>query len=361
MKKKLTALMLSAAMALSLAACGGSSSTASTTAAADTAETAEAAAADSTAAAASGETRVLKLACTKSSESYMVKELENFAQRVNELSNGSLTIELYPSSQLGGQDEIMEGIGMGTIEMSFLPAAVCESFFPKIAVPGTLFVAKNEEHALKIWQSDYATAILDEMAEAINVKCMDFVIEGARNIWTTVPVNTLDDLKGIKLRVPGAPSFVSAFEALGTNPTPMTLSEVYTGLQTKIIEGLEMDTPTIIVNNMQELCKYCFKTNHGVSIMSFMIANNLWNELTEEEQNAIKTAADESTEVMNKQYYVELEQNEKDLQENYGVTFTTPSDEDMAKMQEILAPVTEESIKDYATMDDLNALKALAD
>ncbi|MBQ7582100.1 MAG: TRAP transporter substrate-binding protein, partial [Lachnospiraceae bacterium] len=226
--------------------------------------------------------------------------------------------------------------------------------------PSTLFVAKNEEHALKIWHSDYAQGIIDEMAEAINVKCFDFIIEGTRNVWTTRPVNQLSDLKGIKLRVPGAQSFVNSFQALGANPTPMALSEVYTGLQTNIIEGLEMDTPTIIVNNMQELCKYCYKTGHGVSIMSIMIANNLWNELSADQQNAIKTAADESTEVMNKMYYDELAASEKSLEEQ-GVTFTTPSDEDFAQMVEILNPVTEELISGLATMEELDALRALAD
>lgn len=359
MKKRALAMAMAAVFAAAaFTGCGSSGSGTAQTADTSAETSADTAAAE--ASAATGETRVLKLACTKSSESYMVKELENFAAKVNELSGGSLTIELYPSSQLGGQDEIMEGIGMGTIEMSFLPASVCESFFPKIAVPGTLFVAQNEEHALKIWQSDYAQGLIDEMAEAINVKCFDFVIEGSRNIWTVNPVNQLSDLKGVKLRVPGAPSFVNAFEALGANPTPMTLSEVYTGLQTKIIEGLEMDTPTIVVNNMQELCKYCYKSGHGVSIMSFMISNRLWNELSADQQNALKTAADESTEVMNKQYYEELAQNEADL-EAQGVTFTTPSAEDYAQMVEILNPVIEQQIEGLATMDELNALRALAE
>nr|MCR5161311.1 TRAP transporter substrate-binding protein [Lachnospiraceae bacterium] len=347
--------------AAALTGCGGSGTAATTAAAASAAPAAasEAAAPAQAAPAASADARVLKLACTKSSESYMVKELENFSKKVNELSGGSLVVELYPSSQLGGQDEIMEGIGMGTIEMSFLPASVCEGFFPKVAVPGTLFVAQNEEHALKIWQSDYAQSILDEMAAAINVKCFDFVIEGSRNIWTVNPVNQLSDLKGVKLRVPGAPSFVNAFEALGANPTPMALSEVYTGLQTKIVEGLEMDTPTIVVNNMQELCKYCYKSGHGVSIMSFMISNNLWNELSADQQNALKTAADESTEIMNKMYYTELEANEKSLEEQ-GVTFTTPSADDYAQMVEILNPVIEKQLEGLATMDELNALRDLA-
>ena len=354
------ALAAAALMITTLAGCGSSANTAATTEAPAAAETQAQETAAAAAPAASADAKTLKLACTKSSESYMVKELENFAKKVNELSGGSLVVELYPASQLGGQDEIMEGIGMGTIEMSFLPASVCESFFPKVGVPGTLFVAKNEEHALKIWNSEYAQNILNEMAETINVRCFDFIIEGTRNVWTTKPVNQLSDLKGIKLRVPGAPSFVDSFSALGANPTPMALSEVYTGLQTNIIEGLEMDTPTILVNNMQELCKYCYKTGHGVSIMSFMIANDLWNGLTEDQQNAIETAAAESTEVMNKMYYEELAANEKSLEEQ-GVTFTTPSDEDFAQMVEILNPVAEKLIEGKATMEDLDALRALAD
>jgi len=354
MKKRILALAVTAVLSLTCLAGCGSSAPAENEAPEASVET------ETEVSVPSDETRVLKLACTKASGSYMVDELEVFADRVNELSDGSLTVEIYPSSQLGGQDEIMEGLGMGTIEMSFLPASVCESFFPKIGVPGTLFVAQNEEHALNIWKSDYAQEILEEMANTINVRCFNFVIEGTRNVWTTKPVNQLSDLNGIKLRVPGVPSFVDSFGALGANPTPMALSEVYTGLQTGIVEGLEMDTPTIVVNKMEELCKYCYKTGHGVSIMSFMIANNLWNELSDAEKEALATAAEESEAVMNEQYYVELEANEKSLAEQ-GVTFVTPSDEDLAAMAETLSPIAEKLLEGLATGEDLDALRALAD
>lgn len=357
MKKRLIALMTITALSLTcLTGCGGNASTNSSNDSNASSDTTEAETSTTT----SGDAITLKLASTKASENYMYHGMELFKEKAEELSGGTISVELYPASQLGGQTEIIEGMGMGTIEMAFLPPGVAEGFFPQISVPSTLFLCKDEEHALKIWNSDYSAGILDQMASAINVRCLDFSLEGARHVWTTVPVNSLSDLKNIKLRVPEAPTFVSSFEALGCNPTPMSFSEVYTGLQTNIIEGLENDTSSILSNNLQDLCKYCYKTNHAISTMCFMIADNTYNQLNDEQRNAIDTASAEASQWLNDQYYVELEKSETALKEA-GVTFTVPSDEDRAKMEEILDPITQQNLNGLATMEDLDALRTLAD
>lgn len=350
MKKLIALIMVCAMLCTLLAGCGSS---ASQTPAADTntaVSTADAGDAPVT----------IKLATNISTEDYKYAGLEEFKKQTEELSNGSITVELYPSSQLGGQSEIIEGMGMGTIEMTFLSPGGAQSFFPKIGIPAAMFIAQNEEHALKIWSSDYTQSILDEMAETINVKCINFCIEGARNIYTKVPVNTVDDLKGIKLRVPEVPSFVNSFTALGCNPTVMSFSEIYTGLQTGIVEGLECDIAGFIGNNLNDQCKYCYKSAHAVSVCAFMIANNFYDGLSEAQRSAVDTAAANVSEMLNEAYYTNLAESEAKLEAD-GVVFTTPSAEDMEKMSEIVGPVILESLDGLATQEDLDALKALAD
>ena len=354
MKKKVLATLLAGILAATaLMGCGGAASS--------TAEAPkESAAAAGEKAAANDPKITIKLASTKASENYMYKGMEKFKEIAETESGGSITVELYPASQLGGQDEIVEGMRMGTIEGAFLGPAVAESFYPKASIPSLLFLAKNEDHALKIWQSDYGQAICEELKTTLNAHCLDFFIEGARNTWTVKECTKLEDLKGVKLRVPGVPTFVAAFTALGCNPTPLSMSEVYTGLQTGVVEGLENDTSSVLSNNFSDHCKYCYKTNHGVSVMTFMIAETVWQGLTDAQRAVLEQASKESADMLNSMYYDELAKSEETLK-GMGVTFTTPTDEEFAKMAELLAPVIADAIDGLATPEEIEQLRALAD
>ena len=362
MKKRILATIMAAMLAVTaLAGCGGSAASSTAEASKEEAAPAEASKEEAAPAEASNDPAItIKLASTKATENYMYKGMEMFKEIAEAESGGSITVELYPASQLGGQDEIVEGIQMGTIEAAFMTPSVAESFYAKSSIPSTLFLAKNEDHALKIWQSEYTAGILEELKSALNVHCLDFAIEGARNVWTMKEVTKLEDLKGVKLRVPGVPTFVSAFTALGCNPTTLAMAEIYTGLQTGIVEGLENDTTSVLSNNFADHCKYCYKTNHGVSVMCSMIAESVWNNLTDAQRAALTKASKDSADWLNSQYYVELENSEKTLKD-MGVTFTTPTDEEFAKMQELLAPVIAKATEGLATQEELDALRALAD
>lgn len=352
MKKKLLALLLTAVMSTAvLAGCGGSKQEAPATPSTP----------DPDAPAAAGSTDTpytIKLASVINSESYKFDGLKKFKEIVEAESNGSLTVELYADSTLGGQSEVMEGMGMNTIEMAYISTGAAEAFFPEIGVPGLLFLAENEEHALALWRSDYAKDVLERMAEATNIRCLDFSLEGTRHVWTIKPIAGLADLAGLKLRVPEVPMFINAFTALGANPTPMAFSEVYTGLQTKIIDGLEYDIGGMRNNHLDDLCKYCYETSHGVSVMSFMIADSLWNQLSDNQRAVITKAAAEASAQINADYYTDLEASRAALAES-GVTFVTPSEEDRAKMAELLQPVLEELIDGRCSQEQIDALRNL--
>ena len=369
MKKRTIAALLSIVMVLCLlAGCGGSGSnakaddakedtTAEEPAAEEKANTEEPA---EEAAAPAGDAVVLKLASIKATENYMYQGQEMFKKAVEEASNGSIVIELYPASQLGGQNEIVEGLNMGTIEMGFLAPSITENSYPKASVLGLLFLAQNEDHALRMWEeSDMAAEVKEGLRQELNMRILGLHIEGARHIFTTVPVEKLDDLKGVKLRVPEVPLFVSSFTALGCNPTPMSMSDVYTGLQTGIVEGLENDMPAVLSNNFADFCKYCYKTSHAVTISSFVIADTVWEKLSSEQQEIIQKAVDEADVWLNEEYYRQVEETEAQLEE-MGMTIVTPSEEDRAAMIEILNPIVEETIEGLCTPEDLDTLRALA-
>ena len=308
--------------------------------------------------AAGAQAKTIKLSTTKSTESYQYEALERFKAQVEEESGGELVVELYPASQLGGQNETIEGMEMGTIEMAYLSAGATEGFYPKSGLMGTLFTARDEDHALKIWKSEKGTEIVNEMIDSIGIRMLDFSIEGVRSVWSKSEITGLDSLAGLKMRVPEVPMFINTFTALGVNPTPMALSEVYTGLQTNIIDGLEYDLNGTIEYNFTEHCKYCYETNHGVSIMAFMAGEIFWGGLTEEEQTIITDAAVKISAEMVEEYYTEVEESRKKLEE-MGVTFVKPTDEEREHINELMTPIITDYIKDYATEEDLEALRAI--
>jgi len=353
MKKKLVALLLTMVMSVSLlAGCGGSEKPAESKPAADSKAPAATETTTDTA-------YTIKLATPKNSDSYMVEGLKKFKEITEEASGGSLTIELYPDSTLGGQVEIMEGMGMNTIEMAYISAGATESFYPESGIPGTLFLPANEDHAMAIWQCDFTQDILERMAGEINIRCLDFSLEGTRNIWSAKPIEKLEDLAGVKLRVPELPMFINSFTALGANPTPMAFAEIYTGLQTGIIDGLEYDTAGVLSSNFNDMCKYCYETSHGVSVMTFMITETMWQQMSDAQREAISKGSKEASDWLNEQYYVELE-NAKTVLADSGVTFVTPTAEERALMAELLQPVTESIINGRCSMEELDALRNLS-
>ena len=297
----------------------------------------------------------IKLATTKASGSFAVAGLERFKEKVEAATDGSVTVEVYPDGQLGGQNEVFEGLEMGTVEMSYIAAGASDSFYPGTTLLGALFTMRDEDHALKIFTSEKAASIYEEMTAQIGVRYLSFSIEGARNIWSKAPVEKLEDLKGLKMRVPEIPMFVNSFEALGVNPTPMAITDVYTALQTGVIDGLEYDMTGVVDFNFYDHCQYCYQTNHGVSILTFAVAENFWQGLTPEQQEAIQTAADEVSAELNEEYYVAKEESIKTLEEK-GVTFVELTDEDRQTVNELVRPIVLENIKTAGTEEDLQAL-----
>ena len=361
MKKRVLASVLSLVMgAALLAGCGGSSaSSAASQAAPSEAASAEESKEEAAAPEIAADAITIKLATTKASNSYAYEGLVRMRDRVAERSNGTINIEIYADSQLGGQVEAIEGMEMGTIEMAYLAAGAAEGFYPQIGLMGVLFSAKNEDHALKIWKSDKASEIVESMASEIGFRNIDYSIEGARNIWSKKEVQKLDDLAGLKMRVPEVPMFIDSFSALGVNPTPMAISEVYTGLQTGIIDGLEYDMSGVQDFNFYDHCKYCYQTNHGTSILAFMVSESFWQGLTDEQRQIISDAMTEVSDELNKEYYEAKESAIKFLEEQ-GVTFVEPSAEDRAKIEEIVTPILSQYTSAYATEEDLAYMKNLA-
>ncbi len=300
---------------------------------------------------------VLKLATTKLEDSNAYQGLELFKETVEQASGGSIRIILYPNGALGDQNVTVQAIELGTIEMGFVPIEATEEIFPKIAVFPAMFLIEDPDQVLRILEGDFGQQLLSELEQETGIVCLDQYLEGMRQVWTTQEVDSLAALSGQVIRVPQLPLFNTVFQSLGVTTSFMPLSQVYDGLRTKLLTGIELDAETFLDYNLYEVCKYGLQTNHTVTIYSFMIQAEVLESMTEEQQALIRTAAREASRWMREQHEKQMETIYHELEEK-GVKVAEPADRNdpdrMAAIEETLM----KHLEGYITPEELKALRS---
>ncbi|GAB6179828.1 TRAP transporter substrate-binding protein [Desulfotomaculum defluvii] len=216
---------------------------------------------------------------------------ESFKEKVEKETNGRIKIEIYPARQLGGDRDMLEQIQNGSLDMGFISSAVFSGFTPVLDGLQLPFLMGDYETLNKAVKSDESKALLDALKN-INVKGLAFYDAGFRHFVTIKkPVETPADLKGLKLRIVESPLMLDIFNTLGTNPTPMAYGEIYSGLQTGVIDGIEMDLAAIWAEKSYEVAKNVSLA----SIFPFPTVNIInmdkWNSLSPEDQEIMQRVA----------------------------------------------------------------------
>jgi tripartite ATP-independent transporter DctP family solute receptor len=215
-----------------------------------------------------------------------------WARRVNEAVGDQAKVDVFGSSQLGTDQEMLQKLKLGTLDFS-QPSTIMSTVVPQFGLFDMPYLVKDRAHAGCIAQ-EIIWPELAPMAEAEGYKLIGVWENGFRQITNNVrPIVTPADLQGIKLRTPRGVWRVRMFEAYGANPTPMSFSEVFVALQTGVIDGQENPYANIWSAKFQEVQKYLSKTNH-VYTPSFPVASvKRWNSWPQEVQDAILQAGSE--------------------------------------------------------------------
>jgi TRAP-type transport system periplasmic protein len=212
-----------------------------------------------------------------------------WAKRVNAALGDQAKVDVYGSSQLGDDKEMLQKLKLGTLDFS-QPSTIMSTVVPQFGLFDMPYLVKDRKHAGCI-AKEIIWPELAPMVEAQGYKLIGVWENGFRQITNNVrPINTPDDLKGIKLRTPRGVWRVKMFEAYGANPTPMAFSEVFVALQTGVIDGQENPYANIASAKFNEVQKYLSETNH-VYTPSFPVASlKRWNSWPKEVQDAILKA-----------------------------------------------------------------------
>ena len=270
--------------------------------------------------------KVLKLAHGLDPTHPVHKGMEFMAKRLAEKSGGKLTIDIYPSGQLGSEQQCVELLQIGSLAITKVSAAVMESFTPKFKALGLPYVFRSKEHSFKVFDGEIGKELL-QGTEEYWIRGLCFYDAGFRSFYTIdKPINTPDDLKGLKIRVMKSQTAMEMVRALGGSPTPISWGELYTALQSGVVDGAENNEPSLYTSHHYEVCKQYSLDEHTCVPDVLIISTKVWNTLTDQEKKWLQEAADESVPVERKYWAESVEESLRIVQEN-GVKINYPDKE----------------------------------
>ncbi len=222
---------------------------------------------------------------------------EDYARRVNDGLKGRVEVKVFPSSQLGTDEQMIKGVRAGTLEM-FVPSTIMSTVEPKYGVFEMPYLVKDWSHIRRLAASAEIKRALFEPLPAKGVRALALWENGFRHITNNIrPIVKPDDLKGVKLRVPSGVWRVKMFKLYGANPTPLAYAEVYSALQSGVMDGQENPFVQIWSGRFHEVQKYLSLTGHVYSPAYPVVAEKWWQSLPADVRAALERAAVETQEV----------------------------------------------------------------
>lgn len=286
--KKCLSLVLAAAMTFTLASCGGNGGSGGGE---------------------GGESKVsLNVSVPDADNSYIYAAAQEFKSRVEEYSNGSIELTIYPNGSLYGGDgnAAISSVGNGSLDIVILAASLYASFDPSFFVLSVPYLFDDAQQLQDYVNSDTGVDLFNRV-ESMGITCLGRWTRSFRQVTNNVrPITCPADLEGLTLRTPSNSLYVEFFDACGANVNPMNFSEVYNALQLNTLDGQENPVDVPATNNFYEVQKYISATNHIADAWVVGMNSAKLSGLSEDQQNALRQAAEEC-----QQWYVDY-QAEKD-------------------------------------------------
>ena len=285
--------------------------------------------------------KVIKIANYFPAENFANKVLyETFKPMVEKETKGELEIQVYPNSQLGAEQEFVEGVQLGTIEMA-MTGNLWENtvdIFKLLQLP---YLVKNYEHADEVFNGPIGQEVYKHL-DPLGVKILGAFPRGFRVISNNKkPINSMDDCKGIKMRVWQGEVIIKLMQGFGFSTVVMPMSEVFTALQQGVVEGQDNPLETSYYSGWYDVQKYVALTNHIFGFQYFVVNQKFWDTLTESQQAAINKAV----EISIKEITEDTKKGDEELvrlTEEKGLEVTRP---DLTPFRKAAEPINEEFLK----------------
>jgi tripartite ATP-independent transporter DctP family solute receptor len=240
------------------------------------------------------DTVVLKLGHSLDTGHAVHKGMVYMAERLDEISDGHMRIDIYPSGQLGGERETVELVQIGSLAMTKVSTSPLESFVPAMQIFSVPYVFRDREHFFRVLDSEIGRELL-ESTEVARLRGLGYYDAGSRSFYTNdKPIRTPTDLKGMKIRVQKSQTSVRMVAALGGSATPISWGELYTALQQGVVDGAENNPPSFYLSRHYEISKYYALDEHTSVPDILLMSSRIWHDLTPQQQSWLQQAVDES-------------------------------------------------------------------
>lgn len=222
------------------------------------------------------------------------QHLLKVADRIGKESAGRMTLNVFPNSQLGGDNDLLSQVRSGAIEICQPAGLILASILPLTAINGMGFAFESYDKVWPTMDGELGKYVRGQITAKVGLVPMDRIWDlGFRQITNSIkPIKSAADLDGMKLRVPGAPALVSLFKSLGTHPVSMQFGEVYTSLQTGVVQAAENGVNVYESNKHYEVAPVLSITQHEANNNCIWVSDKTWNAFTDDEKKWVQAAAD---------------------------------------------------------------------
>lgn len=278
---------------------------------------------------------------------------KRFAELVGERSDGRINVEVFAGAQLGEEASVIEQVQTGAIEMTRVSSSPMSEFTQNMGVFSLPFIFDDSEHMWRFLEGGDGQALLDGLGDS-GFKGLTYFDPGARSFYNTGdPVSAVEDLQGLKFRIQQSDISVAFMEALGISPTPMDYGEVYSGLQSGLIDGAENNPPSYFSASHYEVAQNYTLDEH-TRVPEVLIMNQAaWDQLDDADKELIQTAATDATPFQRERWNGQVEEDMNALREA-GINIV--SVDDISLWKDAVEPVIEQFEGDYgAVLDQIRA------
>jgi len=257
----------------------------------------------------------------------MADTMHYFASKIEEHSGGAIKAEVYTGGVLGDDVATYEGVVAGALDIARLELTTAINFGAKKAEVASLpYVIRDRDHFWNMAAAPVGKELLESLQEdGTKMVGLALIEEGARHFFLNKPITSINDLKGRKIRVQNTDFWIEIVKNLGGSPTPMSFSELYSALQTGVVDGAEQPLSGYVSQKFNEVCPYFILDGHVYPIQAMVFSERNWVKLSPENQTAIKKAA-QDTQVYNRSTIQEAEDAILEELPSMGVTVTDVPD-----------------------------------
>ncbi len=307
--------------------------------------------------AAKSDVTVIKLGHGLDSAHPVHRAMVFLGERLAEKSDSTMFVDVYPSQQLGTERELLELLQIGSVGMTKVSSAALEGFVPAFRVFGLPFLFRDEAHRFAVWDGGVGQTIL-ESGQQFGLRGLTYYDAGTRSFYTKDrPIESPEDLRGLKIRVQESPIAMQMVRSLGGSPTPIAWGELYTALQQGIVDGAENNPPSFYISRHYEVCKYYSLDEHAAVPDVLLVSMVVWNDLTPQQRVWLQEAADESA-IYQRELWAESVAEALTALEEAGVEINRPPTEPFAEQVQPMIDAYRDNPEVYALIEQITNVES---